>query len=58
MVKKLIFVFVAILFSATGFYLGMYLVGQDLIPLPEAIPQLGPGFIGLTTLVGDRKSVV
>lgn len=52
MVKKLIFVFVAILFSATGFYLGMYLVGQDLIPLPDAIPQLGPGFIGLTTLLG------
>jgi uncharacterized protein YacL len=57
-VKKLIFVFVAILFSATGFYLGMYLVGQDLIPLPEAIPQLGPGFIGLTTLVGLILGIV
>ncbi len=52
MAKKLIFLLVVILFSATGFYTGLYLVGQDLIPLPETAPPLGPGFVGLTTLIG------
>ncbi len=52
MVRKVIFVFVVLLFSSTGFYFGLYLVGQDIVPLPGTIPQLGPGFIGLTTLAG------
>ncbi|HBX22247.1 MAG TPA: PIN/TRAM domain-containing protein [Desulfotomaculum sp.] len=52
MARKIIFIFVVLLFSATGLYSGLYLVGQDIVPLPETIPQLGPGFIGLTTLAG------
>jgi len=52
MVRKLIFFFVAALFATTGFYVGMHLVGLDVLPLPDTIPQLGPGFISLTTLIG------
>ncbi|SFG94544.1 Uncharacterized conserved protein YacL, contains PIN and TRAM domains [Desulfotomaculum arcticum] len=58
MARKMIYVLIAALFAATGFYVGMYLVGQDLIPLPKAIPQLGPGFIGLTTLVGIVLGII
>lgn len=52
MAKKIIFIFVVLLFSASGLYSGLYLVSQDVVHLPETIPQLGPGIIGLTTLIG------
>lgn len=49
MLKKMIFIFMVILFSATGGYFGLYMSNTDLIPLTEAMEM---GFIGLTTLVG------
>lgn len=52
MARKIIFIFVVLLFSAAGLYSGLYLVSQDVVHLPETIPQLGPGFIGLITLFG------
>ncbi len=52
MLRKTIFILVVALFSAAGFYSGLYLVGLDLVPLPQTVPMLGPGFIGLTTLIG------
>ncbi|MCG8401673.1 MAG: PIN domain-containing protein [Firmicutes bacterium] len=58
MIRKIVFIFVVLLFSASGLYSGLYLVGQDLVPLPETIPQLGPGFIGLTTLAGLLLGIV
>lgn len=51
-VKKIVFIIVAISFAASGFYFGLYLVNQDLVPLPANIPQLAPGLIGLATLLG------
>ncbi|MCL2338228.1 MAG: PIN/TRAM domain-containing protein [Firmicutes bacterium] len=52
MVRKIVFILVVLLFSSIGLYCGLYLVSRNIVPLPENIPQLGPGFIGLTTLAG------
>lgn len=52
MIKRAIFFLLVMLFSAVGFYAGFYVVGLDLIPIPQGLPQLKFGIIGLVTLVG------
>jgi len=49
MVKKIVFIFMVILFAAAGGYVGLYLSELGLLPLTETMEM---GFIGLTTLVG------
>lgn len=52
MVKKIIFIIMVLLFTATGGYLGNYLVNLELLHFSKTIPHLGMGFMGFTALVG------
>ncbi|HHW44802.1 MAG TPA: TRAM domain-containing protein [Desulfotomaculum sp.] len=52
MVRRIIFFLLIALFTAAGFYTGLYLLDRALIPIPAGIPQLRLGMIALGALVG------
>ncbi|MEW5954215.1 MAG: PIN/TRAM domain-containing protein [Bacillota bacterium] len=52
MVKRIVFFLLVIAFASLGFYAGLRLVNQNVIPISATIPQLSFGIIGLATLIG------
>jgi len=52
LIKRVIFFLLIALFAATGFYVGLYVLGLGVVPIPAALPELKFGVVGLGTLIG------
>ncbi|MBO8136912.1 MAG: PIN/TRAM domain-containing protein [Desulfotomaculum sp.] len=59
MVKKIVSGMLILLFAAIGLYAGLYSVENNIIPIPQDLPQwVNIGFVGLLTLLGALAGVL
>lgn len=58
MIRKTIYGLIILLFASLGFWVGLYIVSNDLISVPTTLPQLELGVIALGTLLGLLVGVI
>ena len=57
-IRKTIYGLIILLFASLGFWVGLYIVSNDLVMVPDTLPQLELGVIALGALLGLLVGVV
>ncbi|RYD03195.1 hypothetical protein N752_20370 [Desulforamulus aquiferis] len=58
MIRKSIYGLIILVFSSIGFWVGLYIVTNRLVTVPNTLPQLELGVIALGALVGVLTGVL
>lgn len=58
MIRKSIYALIVLVFGSIGFWLGLYIVSNRLVTVPDTLPQLELGVIALGALVGVLAGVL